>query len=93
MAFRKSHPELEESRVIDVDYNNTVKRPIDTVRNIYQRLGYTYTKEFEALMQAYIEENPQGKGGRNQYSLEMFGLDGDEMTRQYKDYVETYCAS
>ena len=37
-------------------------------------------------MRNWLQENPQGKQGRNSYSLEEFGLPSNAIEQRYKEY-------
>lgn len=42
--------------------------------------------DFEQAMLKWLRENPQGKQGRNIYTLEEFGLTSDEIEKRYEEY-------
>jgi hypothetical protein len=88
LAFKALHPERKES-MEDIHYRDLIERPIQVVRNLYKRFGYTYTEQFEHAMQAWIDRNPQGKHGRNPYSLEEFGLNADEIAQRNQEYIHS----
>jgi len=89
MSYREQHPE-EQQRFVDVNYNDLLDDPIGVVKSIYQKAGHQYTPIFENRMKAYMEANPQGKHGRNKYSLDLYGLSEEEMNQRFKKYRETY---
>lgn len=74
----------------DVKYADLVNDPIKVVKEIYAAAGHTYTETFDANMQQYIKENPQGKHGRNKYNLELYGLEEEDMQRRFAKYRKTY---
>jgi hypothetical protein len=71
---RTRHP---EAAFLDVDYENLIARPMDVVRAIYAFDDTELTPAVETLMQAYLDDNAQGKHGRHAYALDEFGLDPD----------------
>jgi hypothetical protein len=83
VKFRRAHPRVS---VFDVLYDDLIAAPIDTVRRIYDHFGLAWTEEFEQAMRVWLRDNPQGKQGRNTYTLEEFGLTHDEIEQQYEDY-------
>jgi hypothetical protein len=58
--------------VFDILYEDLVAQPIDTVRKIYDHFGLKWSEEFETGMIKWLHDNPQGKQGRNAYTLEQF---------------------
>ncbi len=89
LNYRKEHPEKEE-QIFDCMYEELFLNPIKMVKRIYQKFGLEYTEEFEGRMKAYLENNKQGKYGRHKYSQEEYGLNGESVYQEYKDYMEHY---
>ena len=83
VKFRRAHPHVP---VFDVLYDDLVTKPIETVRRLYEHFGLAWTKEFEQAMLMWLRDNPQGKQGRNTYTLEEFGLTPDKIEQKYEDY-------
>ena len=67
--------------------------PIQTVSVIYQKFGLTWSAEFEDNMEKWLADNPQGKQGRNTYTLEKFGLTAKGINERYKEYNELFFKS
>lgn len=87
MAAREKH---DASRFSDVHYAELLEDPIPVVRRIYGQFGYAYTDEFEARMMRFIADNPQHKHGEHVYSAEEFGLDPEELSREFSGYRERF---
>ncbi|OAD22502.1 Sulfotransferase, partial [Candidatus Thiomargarita nelsonii] len=79
-----------ERHFLDVDYQELVRNPIGTVRNIYDHFGYPFEKVFEEKIRHYLAENQQHKHGVPRYSLEQFGLDADEIKHRFQWYCERF---
>ncbi|CAF3199735.1 unnamed protein product [Rotaria socialis] len=79
--------------ILDVLYDDIMEQPIAAVRHIYDYFGFSWSPEFEAAMQSWLRENPQGKQGRHTYSLAEFGLTQDEIETRYADYIKTFLRS
>lgn len=86
-AFKAKHG---EDAIYDVQYADTVRDPLGTVRAIYERFGDPFTPEVEAAMESYMANNPKGKHGKHSYSLEEFGLSKDSVHERFSDYIERY---
>ena len=41
-------------------------------------------------MTAYMKNNQQGKHGRHTYSVEDYGLTGEQVRAHYKDYCQRF---
>ena len=83
-AFRAAHP---EHPIIDVQYNDLVRQPVDTVEAIYRRPLDAATR---AAMATYVAANPKGSRGRHGYDLADFGLNRAELRERFAGYVQRY---
>lgn len=86
-AFRATHP---EHAVLDVHYADLVQSPIDTVAAIYDTVGDRLSDEARAAMESYVASNRKGKLGLHTYNLSELGLDEDEISERFADYVARY---
>ena len=87
--YRKEHPEKEE-QIFDCMYEELFSDPIAMVKKIYQQFDIEYTDEFEEKMKVYLKNNKQGKYGLHKYSLAEYGLDGENLYQDHKDYMDYY---
>lgn len=76
--------------VIDVHYADLMRNPIETMRKLYAALGDEFTPQAQASMQAWIDDNPQGKFGRHEYKLGEFGLTPDQVRGMFERYLSRY---
>ncbi|CAF1559783.1 unnamed protein product [Rotaria magnacalcarata] len=83
VEFRRAH---SHASVFDVLYDDLIEKPIDTVHCIYNHFGLKWSEEFEQAMITWLRDNPQGKQGRNSYTLEEFGLTHDAIEQKYEEY-------
>jgi Sulfotransferase family len=81
---------LGEARIADVHYADMTRDPIGTLRTLYAALGDDFTPEVEAAMQAWLDDNPQGKFGKHEYNLEKFGLSVDSLAPHFERYLSRY---
>jgi hypothetical protein len=84
---------VDPARVVDVRYEDTVARPVETVEKVYAHLGLDYTPAVAAGVSAYLAENPRDKHGTHAYTLEEFGLDRDEVDASFAAYRERFGVS
>lgn len=73
-------------RILHVRYPDLVADPIGTVDAIYTHTGRAMTEQAEAALASYRDDNPQGKHGRVEYSLDEFGLTAGEVDERFSDY-------
>jgi hypothetical protein len=71
-------------------YDEMMADPIGQIRKIYAWLGDDYTREAEANMRGWLEENPQGKFGSHTYSLAKWGLSKRELEPYFSDYLREH---
>lgn len=90
IEFRESLPVASRNQFLDIQYEEFIKNPIQTVKSIYEHYGIKYTDEFEQRMKVYLENNPQGKHGRHKYSLEEYGLSVDKVNSAFEHYNTHY---
>lgn len=86
-AFRAAHG---ADAILDIQYVDVMKDPIDTCRSIYAQFGEPFTQEAEAAMEAYMAANPKGKHGKHDYSLERYGLTREGVHAAFADYIERH---
>ena len=86
-AFKAKHG---AKSIHDVQYAETVRDPIGTVRKIYDVFGEEFTPAAEQAMHGYMADNPKGKHGKHEYDLAEYGLSTDEVHERFKDYIEDY---
>ncbi|GMH47973.1 hypothetical protein TrLO_g12594 [Triparma laevis f. longispina] len=76
--------------VINLDYSETLKDPLKTVKNIYSKAGRKFEGTASNSMKAHLEENTQHKHGRADYSLEKFGLSKERVEAGMREYEVKY---
>lgn len=81
---------VDPGRVVNVHFVDLVRRPIETVRSIYEQFGLKYTDAFETRMRKWINDNPKNKHGVHKYSLEQFGLRAGQVREVFSDYVRRH---
>lgn len=87
LAFRRR---IGEERFADVFMHDLVARPIETVAQLYERIGLPFTAAAESAMRAWSAEHPQHKHGALPYTLDEFGLSQAEVHDAFADYVRHF---
>lgn len=81
---------IGHDRITDVYYADLLRDPIAVMRKLYQALGDDFTPEAEAAMQAWLDENPQGKFGKHEYKLAQYGLEKETLEPVFERYLSEY---
>ena len=61
-----------------------------TPRKIYRWLGDEWTDSTEVGMQGWLRDNPQGRYGPHQYSLEQWGFSRRDLIPYFSDYLKVH---
>ncbi len=85
-----SREKLGHDRIVDVHYADLMRQPIGTMRKLYAALGNEFTPEAQASMQAWLDDNPQGKFGRHEYKLSEWGLTPEQIRPMFERYLASY---
>jgi hypothetical protein len=89
LQFRRSRAVAAE-RFVDVQYRDLLRDPIELIRVIYARVGWTLDGEAERRMRAHLASHPKDLHGPHRYSLESFGLDPGAIAHRFKTYREYF---
>jgi hypothetical protein len=81
---------LGPDRVVDVQYDDTVRDPVGTVRRVYEHFGLERTPAVDDGVRTYLADNPRDKHGTHRYTLEEFGLDRAEVDAAFASYRERF---
>jgi len=82
---RDRDPGLDR-RVCDLHYHEIAADPIACVRRIYAHFGLELAEPALARMRAYLAAHPRDEHGVHRYSLEMFGLDAESVSKRFERY-------
>jgi hypothetical protein len=81
---------IGEDRIVDVHYADLMRDPLGAVRSLYETLGDPLSPEAEAAMQAWLDDNPQGKFGKHEYKLAQYGLTPEGLRPRFERYLSRY---
>ena len=82
---------VRDERVVDVNFDAFMADPFGAIREVYEALGYDFTKAIEQRMRNFLATNPRDKHGRHAYTWEATGLDRSywrERARPYQEYFD-----
>ncbi len=79
-----------EDRFFDMQFADVRKDPVGEVRKLYDWLGVELTDEVADRMSAWWSSNPRDKQGAHEYHAEDYGIDLDELHRQFAFYNDRF---
>ena len=81
---------IGRDRIIDVQYADLMREPVETMRTLYRALGDEFTPAAEQAMRTWLADNPQDKFGRHEYKLAQFGLSAGQLEGMFERYLSQY---
>lgn len=67
------------TRLLNIHYKSLVSQPLPTMRRIYDHFQIPWSQATEDAMRQWLDNNPQRKHGKHNYSLSDFGLTPDQV--------------
>jgi hypothetical protein len=86
-AFRAAHP---HHPVLDVQYADLMRDPVDTVAHIYAYAGERLADDARAAMESYVAAIRQARTRVHHYCLADVGLDEGGVAERFSSYVSRY---
>jgi hypothetical protein len=80
----------EGRRVVHVDYYALVADPVGQMRAIHKGLGIDTPDDVAKSVADWHAANPKNARGRNEYTLEQYGLDADEVAERFAAYIRRF---
>lgn len=77
-------------RVVHVDYYALVDDPVGEMRKIHAGLGIDTPDEVAEAVGNWHRDNPKNARGKNEYTLEQWGLVDAEIAEQFTDYMRRF---
>jgi hypothetical protein len=77
-------------RVVHVDYYALVADPVGQMRAIHAGLGIDTPADIAKTVADWHASNPKNARGRNDYSLDQYGLDAEALRRQFAPYIARF---
>ena len=78
----------KEDQIVDVHFEIFQQNQMGVVDSIYERFGWDLHPEDRERMQQFLDEQPRGKYGVHEYSLEEFGIKADVLKTHFEDYFD-----
>jgi hypothetical protein len=77
-------------RVVHVDYYKLIEDPVREMRAIHQGLGIGTPDDVAKSVGDWHASNPKNARGRNEYTLEQYGLDDTEVAERFAPYIQRF---
>ncbi len=87
LAYKEKHG---WDSIYDMQYADVVRDPIGEIKKVYKHFDEPLSAEAEAAMNAFMQNNQQGKHGKHTYALEDYGLSKEQVRAHYKDYTDRF---
>lgn len=76
--------------IVDVQFENLIANPIDTVKSIYRHFELSLEPETLDRMRSYLAQNTRHRHGVHHYDAATFGLDPGEIESAFKRYCDHF---
>lgn len=86
----QARSEADPSHFYDIYYEDLLVDPIATVSQLYNYFGFNLSEEAVTQMQVWLDNNPQDKHGKHQYTLKQFGLSPELIDEKMSDYMQVH---
>ena len=88
--FLHERDQLPKNRICDVDYHEISRDPIAAVRRIYDRFGWSLSREAEQRMRVLVTSHAQRQPGNHRYHLSDFGSSAVEVLGAFEAYCKRF---
>ncbi|NGY05730.1 sulfotransferase family protein [Solimonas terrae] len=78
------------AQFLDVQFRDTVKRPMDVVHDIYRWLDLPLPADAELAMRTWLAADEKTHQGGHNYTAPQFGLSDEQLRRDFADYRAHY---
>ena len=78
---------LGQNQIVDINYSEFIKNPLDVIKNTYSVLGFDIDIETENKMEQYLVKQNQMKKEKHSYSLAEFDLSPEIVSDHFNDYM------
>jgi hypothetical protein len=88
--FLHERDRLISQRICDVQYDEISRDPIAAVGRIYDRFGWSLSREAEQRMRALVKSHAQRQPGNHRYHLSQFGSSAEEVLGAFAPYCQRF---
>ncbi|HQR03056.1 MAG: sulfotransferase [Proteobacteria bacterium] len=80
----------DPSRFLDIQFQDTLTRPMEVVQTIFHYLGRPLPEGIQSRMESWLEANSRDKRPTHNYSPEHFGLSEAQLKKDFADYRKRF---
>jgi hypothetical protein len=81
---------IDESRVVDVQFEEFVADQVGTVRAVHEHFGLDFGPDVEGRVRDHLAAKPRGRHGGHEHSVEALGLDPAELRARFAAYQDYF---
>ncbi|MYM62099.1 sulfotransferase [Pseudomaricurvus sp. HS19] len=86
-AYKEKHG---QDSIYDLHYSALMADPLAEMKKLYAHFDEPLTAEAADAMTTMLQQNPKGKHGKHEYSLEEYGLSAAMVRERFGDYCQRY---
>lgn len=86
VEFRKSG-KANDDRIIDLMFRDFISDPVQVVKSVYDKFGFSWNDSLAQKMQSYMNTHP---AGGHKYSFSDTGLDAEELRTLFSPYQDYF---
>ncbi len=90
VAFDVAQSQAGRSSLVHVDYYRLADSPETVMPGVFEAVGLAWTPVVEDRIRTWRAENPKGKRGTHEYTLDDYGLDRDMVADALASYVQRF---
>jgi len=90
VAFDVAQSQAGRSSLVHVDYYRLVDSPETVMPSVFESIGLEWTPVVEDRIRTWRAENPKGKRGTHEYTLDDYGLDRTMVGEALAAYVDRF---
>jgi hypothetical protein len=90
VAFDVAQSKTESSSLVHVDYYDLVDSPERVMPRVFGAIGLEWTPTVEERIRSWRADNPKGKRGKHEYTLDDYGLSRAAVSEAFAEYTERF---
>jgi len=86
--FLEDRQQVDDTRIVDLLFDDFVADPMAAVEDIYARFGWALGDEDRTRMKDFLHRERRGRHGEHEYDLNEMGISAVEISRHYASYLD-----
>ena len=88
VVAQRADGSLPPEQIADFHYMDFLRDAVGAIKSTYDQLGMPFAPEFADRIRTYLDNRPQDKHGVHKYSASDFGLDVDQIRKDFAAYID-----